>query len=112
MPGVLGSRSSSPTPAHTPHPCGARCSRAGDIDTRADDSLSYVADPAGTRVTFAAAAGGDDDDDDGDGGAPSGPVGLWALKFPSHEAYRRFVTQLEVRRAPRPRLPPPRLLHV
>jgi hypothetical protein len=51
---------------------------AGDIDTRADDALSYVADPAAKRVTFAA------------------NEGLWALKFPSAESYRAFMTELEV----------------
>lgn len=51
---------------------------AGDIDTRADDALSYVADPAARRVTFAA------------------NEGLWALKFPSAESYRAFMTELEV----------------
>lgn len=50
---------------------------AGDIDTRADDALSYVADPAARRVTFAA------------------NEGLWALKFPSAESYRAFMTELE-----------------
>jgi hypothetical protein len=54
---------------------------AGDIDTRADDALSYVADPAAKRVTFAA------------------NEGLWALKFPSAESYRAFMTELEVGRA-------------
>lgn len=53
---------------------------SGDIDQRADDTLSYVADPAARRVTFAA------------------NEGLWALKFPSAEGYRAFMNQLEVRR--------------
>eukprot|EP00775_Hariotina_reticulata_P006643 gene6643-6868_t len=58
---------------------------AGGIDQRADDALSYVADPAAKRVTFAAREGPEDSD----------PVCLWALRFPSSELYRDFMTELE-----------------
>lgn len=50
---------------------------AGEIDSRADSSLNYVADPTQRRVTFAAAGG------------------LWSLRFPSPETYRAFMTELE-----------------
>lgn len=53
---------------------------AGDIDTRADSGLNYVADPHQRRVTFAAAGG------------------LWSLRFPTPETYRAFMTELEVGR--------------
>lgn len=52
---------------------------SGDIDQRADGALSYVADPAARRVTFAA------------------NDSLWALKFPAADSYRAFMTELEVR---------------
>jgi hypothetical protein len=51
---------------------------AGDIDTRADPGLNYVADPGQRRLTFAAAGG------------------LWSLRFPNPETYRAFMTELEV----------------
>jgi len=49
------------------------------VDARADDRLQYVADAAARRVTFAA------------GGA------LWALRFPSRQAYHAFSRALEDR---------------
>lgn len=52
---------------------------SGDIDTRADSTLNYVADPGQRRVTFAAAGG------------------LWSLRFPAADGYRAFMTELEVR---------------
>jgi hypothetical protein len=51
---------------------------AGDIDTRADDKMAYVADASQMRVTFAA----------------NGV--LWALKFPDPVTYRAFIKELEV----------------
>lgn len=53
----------------------------GSVDARADDRLQYVADAAARRVTFAA----------GD------PPSLWALRFPSREAYHHFSRALEGR---------------
>lgn len=51
---------------------------SGDIDTRADSTLNYVADPGQRRVTFAATGG------------------LWSLRFPVADGYRAFITELEV----------------
>jgi hypothetical protein len=49
------------------------------VDARADDRLQYVADAAARRVTFAASDA------------------LWALRFPSREAYHHFSRALEGR---------------
>lgn len=51
----------------------------GAVDARADDALQYVADAAARRVTFAAADA------------------LWALRFPTREAYHSFSRALEGR---------------
>ena len=51
---------------------------AGDIDTLADEKLSYVADASTRRVTFAA------------------NNVMWALKFPDSATYITFMKELEV----------------